>query len=353
MASSRMPQVFVTEGKGAGARYLLPDVSIVSVETELNGIGSAEISYNPLSENAAEVKLSERELEIQDGDEMVFAGTMRDKRGNSTALSVKSDGLADWFRYRFVLTGNLLYTDTEQLQIAAGLVNYAQDDAEQGTNADLRISIAGFANSGITRTREYISERKHNIFEALSEFSTLEEGFDWEVVPNPDGTRVWTPHFPKKGADLDVLLEYGAEIVDYAYAEAATKQATKIAATGGIAEQVNGERIKQEFTYEDVDASTRYGVHVAVLPSGSRSDIPWLTARAVGGVNARKDVTVIPEVTIKDAHVWRRVFTTGDSVRVRIDHGAVQVGDRLRIKKIQWLPPTNQLKVTFLEPVGE
>lgn len=353
MTTISLPQVFVTQDKGTGDRHLLPDVSIVSVETELNGVGSAEIAFNPLAENATQVLLSERELEIQDGDDMVYVGTLRDLEGDSTALTAKSDGLFDYFRFRFVLTGNEVFTDIEQLTIASSLVTYAQDDGQQGTNADLNIGIAGFAASGITRSREYTSERKHNLFEALSEFPTLEQGFDMEIVCLPNGQRTWTPYYPYKGDELDFTLEYGIDITGYSYRESARKQATKVAATGGIAEQVNGERIKQEYTHEDAVASARYGVHVAVLPSGARSDIPWLTARAIGAVNTRKHVIQVPEVTLNNAHIWRHELRVGDSVGVRIDHGRVQVASTLRIKKIQWLPPTDELKLTFLEPISE
>lgn len=352
MATS-IPQVFVTEGRGTGARHLLPEVSIVSVEQELNGVGSAEIAFDPLAENATQVLLSERELEIQDGDDMVYVGTLRDIQGNSTALTAKSDGLFDYLRFRFVLTGNISFVNVEQLTIASTLMTYAQDDAEQGTNADLNIDIAGFAPSGISRSREYVSERKHNLFEALSEFPTLEEGFDMEIVCNPNGQRVWTPYYPQKGTVKDIPLEYGLEIVDYSYIESSRKQATKVTATGGVAEQVNGERLKMERTYEDVAASTRYGVHVSVLPSGARSDGPWLQSRAEGAVNTRKNPVRVPEITVTNASEFRTLIGVGDSVPVRIDHGRVQIADVLRIKKIQWRPPEDQLVITFLEPISE
>ena len=162
MATTRLPQVFCVEDKGTGARHLLPNAAISYVEEELNGVGSAEITFDPLTENALEVKLSERELEIQEGDDMVHVGTMRDLRGTSHGLVLKSDGLFDYFKYRFVLTGNVLFENMDQIVIANGLVNYAQDDSEQGANADLNIGIAAYSPSGILRTREYVSERKHN-----------------------------------------------------------------------------------------------------------------------------------------------------------------------------------------------
>jgi len=351
MATSKLPLIFAVEDKGTGPRHLLSGATINFVEEELNGPGQAEVSFDPLTSNANEVLLGERELEIQEGSDLIFAGPMRDLTGNSTRLTLKADGLFDYFKFRFVLQGNLAYVDTEQQAIAAALVTYAQSDADQGTNADLNISISGFSSSGILRTREYVSERKHNLFEVLGEFATLDEGFDMAIVLTPAGARIWTPYFPNQGTVKAVPLEYGREIIDYSYHETATKLATKVAATGGVAEQIDGERLKQEFTFEDIVASARYGVHTAVLPSGSRSDLAWLESRATQAVNARKDPLTLPEMTCKNAKTLRTLIKVGDVVPLRVDHGRVQFAGDFRIQKIRWEPPSDTLKLTFLEPV--
>lgn len=347
--SDELPLAWVRD-KNTGDRWLLPEVSIDEVEEELNGVGGAKLSFDPLGENATQIKLGERELELWEGSDQIFAGPMNDIAGNSRRLTLQADGLWDYIKYRFVLQDNLIYEDTEQLTIAANLITYAQS-AAQGNNPDLRITLAGFAASGILRTREYISERKHNLFEALAEFSTLEEGFDQAIMLQPNGTRVWTPFFPFRGEVKDVPLEYGREIIDYNYKESYRKRATKIAATGGVAEQVDGERLKQEFTFEDTVASDRYGVSVGVLPSGSRSDLPWLEARARSAVARRKAPLRVPEITIDNSKTpVRHIYSVGDWAPVRIDHGRVQIAGVYRIQKKVWLPSANQVKFTFLEP---
>lgn len=350
MSGSADPLVFVVD-KATGDRFLLPEVKIESVVEELNGAGEATISFDPNSENATEVKLGERELELWEGDDIVYAGVLADLTGNSERLTVKSDGLFDYFRTRFVLDTDLVYTNQEQLSIASALVVYAQS-AAQGTNPDLNIDIAGFDASGILRDRTYIADRTHDLLTALAEFATLEEGFDQAIVPQNDGTRLWTPYFPRRGElKDDDPLEYGREIKDYTYKESYRKRATSITATGGVAEQVDGNRIKQAFTYEDTAASAKYGVSIAVLPSGSRSDLEWLEARARSAVSVRRSPVKVPDIIVDNAqYPIRGLVGVGDTVPVRIDHGRVQVAGDYRVQRTEWNPDDDTLKLTFLEP---
>lgn len=332
----------------------LTQASLDSVTWDLLGDGALKLSIDPITRNADKVILNATEVQLWMEDSLEWWGVPRKCSGDLRRLTFDCEELFSYFHYRFVLDEDLSYTDLEQFAIGRNLVNYAQSGI-QGTNPNLHISIAGYTNSGVTRSRDYISDRKHNIFDALKEFTTLDDGYEQSIEVYGDGRREWTPWYPQKGTDrTDIVLEYGHNIVGGNYSEDGTKMATKIDATGGTTPNdpfnVLLGREKQRYTYEDVAASTTSGVHIAVLPSGSRSDLPWLQARATGQVNARKAPVVIPTVICRQGGKYPQLVgnvKTGDLVRCRIDRGRIQVNGTYRIKTMGWQPKGNLVPITF------
>lgn len=348
-------ELYITNKSGVRTAPL-PQAIINSVSWELNEVATMNFSMEPSAPGASQALLKNSlEYQLWIDDVLLWMGYGIHRSGNSSLVTWDCEDPMGYLHHRHVLEENLVYTAIDQIDIASALVTYSQA-AIQGTNPGLNILIAGYSASGITRTRTYNSDRKHNLFDAVKEFSTLEEGFDSDLVLSTGGSRFWTPYYPQKGSLKSTTLEYGANMVDYSWDESAINLATKVDATGGTAsaDPLNplSTRTKQSVRYEDTAASTRHGVHSTVLPSGARSDIPWLTARATRAVDLRKDPVVITTATCRqggDYPVLLGNLVTGDTCKIVVQDGTINVNQVSRIKKVTWVPASNRVKYEFTD----
>lgn len=344
----------------------LPEGRLQRCNWPLNEVGSLEMAIDPYADGASAIQLSKTEVQLWLNNELAWWGVPRRKTGNSRELLFTCDELLSYFWFRFVIDENLEYVGMEQLQIAQNLIVYGQS-AAQGTNPDLNIDVAAWSPSGVSRDKILTSDRKHNLIEELLDFPTLDDGFDWSIEIFGDGRREYTMYFPQKGSlRNDLAIEYGRQITDYQYEERSDKLATKVDATGGtfIADSVLepfAPREKNRYVHEDVAASTEYGVHVTVLPSGAKSTPEWLESRAKGAVAARKHPVVVPQVTChpnQDETMNAPVqllgnLDRGDWLPVRVDHGAVQVSGVQRVKDIEYDGEADQMRLTFTSVIPE
>jgi len=331
----------------------LPEVKVDSAVWDLDPSKDAmDFGMTPTAPNASYLDVNKVEVQLWIDGTLRWWGVIREIDGNSRWIKVKCEGLMSYFSYRFVLEEDLVFTNVEQIAVGAYLIGYGQS-AIQGTNPNLYIGIAGYSNSGILMTRTYTSDRKGSIVEPLRDLSTVEDGFEQSIEVFGNGTRLWTPHFPQRGSQKpDKRLETGRNIIDFTWRKTGTAMATKIDATGGTAEidpfdPFQG-RAKQNFIYEDTARSAEYGVHIAVLPSGAKSDMEWLERRAMRAVAMRGVPVVVTGVTCRQGGRYPELMSVvpGDEVPVKIDKGMIQVASYNRIKTKTWFP-TNELKFDF------
>lgn len=318
----------------------------------------AKLTYSPKDVDPGVIVVNKTELQVWVDNALLWWGPFRKKRGNSKVLSVDCEGSFSEFSFRYISEDDLAFVNVEQMSIGTYLVNYAQS-AVQGTNPGLNIGIAGYTNSGVLMSREYLADRKQSILSALQELSSVDDGFDQSVEVFGNGTKLWTPHYPQRGSiKNNMYLELGRNVVDYDYEEDGGNQATKADATGGTVDvdpsDPSAGRTKQSATFEDTALSTEYGVRVGIVPSGARSDLDWLQRRAEGkvaldgrpakvtGVYCRRGVAT--RTAGSGEPLYPDVLTglwPGDYAPVRIDEGEIQVSGLQRIQTKTWYRDTD------------
>lgn len=101
-----------------------------------------------------------------------------------------------WDAVSLTLIEKLAFYNTDQVLIAAGVVNHLQNASYD--KSDLNISL-DTPLSGIPRTRVYVHSEHPPGWRALTEFNELDDGFDFGIVYTPTD-RVFTTYFPRRGA---------------------------------------------------------------------------------------------------------------------------------------------------------
>lgn len=317
-------------------------------------IPTASISFRPTAAGAMNTKVANKvEYQLWLNGRLRWWGLARDIDGDSRRLTMPLVGLYDYFLYRFILDTNEEWT-ADMVQIAWNLLQYAQS----GYYDDLNINAANWAPTGEVITRAYTSDRKHNIWEALSEFPTLEPGFEHSIEFTEDGGRFWTPYYPRKGEYKNIPLIYGANIVGYTYKETARKLCTLADTTGGAVKQEDPlaglpfpPREKQFLIQEDVAMSAKHHVHAAVIPSGARSDMDWLQRKGLNVLSARGDVIKVPSVTCRIDPPWPNLLEEvepGDTLPVTIQHGRVTIEQDCRVKNMYYDGNKDQVRFDFV-----
>lgn len=353
-------EIRVVEGHSANPARVgdLTEARVEKVVWTLNQLHRAEISLSPHSRNADKIQLVKREIQIWLNGALEFQGVPRTIRGNSSQVVV---GMEDWreiFNYRHVLNESLEYQNLDPQQIAQNLINYGQS-AVQGTNPGWGITVYPWGSSGVSLSRIYASDRKGAIIEALYDFPTLDDGFDWDVEWATRQIRF----YPARKGSLrnDMAMEYGRAIVDYTYESSASKMATLVDATGGTSIEDPWrpyDRAKSRYVHEDVAASNEYGVHVAVLPSGAKSDTPWLQQRATQAVNVRKVPVQIPTAKVIPNKDQVRQETSsplqvlgnlrvGDRHSLRVDDGLIQLSGVQRVQSMTYTGDDDMLELAY------
>jgi len=310
------------------------------VTWELNAPGEM-VFKNPIDDPKVAVypRLLIDEVQLWVEDQLSWWGVPWRESQTVEELEVNCSGLLSYFQKRFITFTSLLYTSIDQLTIAANLVSHAQT----GTNMPLFIDIDSYTPSGHVRSRDYRREDHANILDLLLEFPTLDDGFDFDIVVDGTGNRVWTPYYPLRGYyKQNLVLEWGRNIIDYTVNVDAVELATQVYVTGGSSGDV-----KFEENYEDEDASAIYGRMQAIVAEGSQMDVDWLLERAVNEVDTRKQPSVVPEVTAVNVPIQLLgVVEPGDVVPLRIRNGRTQLAGDYRIMKIEWKVDPNTLTLT-------
>lgn len=309
----------------------------------LNEPGHARIKFKTDDPRALALQLVKREIQVRRDGGIWWWGVPWRLAGDHKELSLECEGLLSYFYKRFITYTSLDYTSLEQRVIAWNLLSHAQT----GTDMGLNITAASFTGTTHVRSRRYDRELHQNIYDLLTEFPTLDNGFDYDIVYGPGGLREWTPYHPQKGTVRnDLLLEWGSNIVAYTYSEDAMNIANEVYVTGGASGEV---RFEQNYT--DTAFAAEYGIMQDIVADGQQQDIAWLLDRAKQEVNERKRPLIIPEVTVINEPVdVLGQAQTGDVLPVRIHHGRTRVSGLYRIQSKTWMPG-DRVKLAFSEEV--
>lgn len=329
-----------------GARYgsgPIEGAEVQQITWVLNQPGSATVLFDPLADNADQVKLEQREMQIWFDDDLAWWGIPWRDSGDLNQVTVGCDGLLSWFQHRFVDRTSLLYTSIDQLSIAWNLLTYAQNESVDPYR-DLNIDAAAYAPSGTIRSRNYLRSDHAAIFDLLQEFPTLSDGFDFDIVTTSSGQRLWTPYYPKKGttkSNLKIIITEdrmrNADTVTFQ--SDATSILTDTYVTGGTSGDV-----RFEAHVQDLAAMALFRDMQGVITDGNQMDVTWLQEKGEYELGLRNHAIRSPSISVPKEMFG--LVSVGDSIPVSIDYGYWQLPEAdFRIGQIDWTPET--LSLTF------
>lgn len=335
---------------GVGRIRELVDLTLESLVFKLNQPDEFTLSGNPLSADARAIMINRTEVQVWIQDGIYSMGVPRKLTGDGSKATWTFEDVLSYLMDRYITQADLAYTDTDQFSVAWGLIQAAQT----GTNMDRRISSAFFSDSGVPRTITYKKDELPNVWDALQAFTSLENGFDFDMVYYGDGRREWTPYFPYKGTRKpQFALEYDEEgsryIKSLTYNEDGATQATDVIDSG--ASVTSGDpavTTKLIGRYENVATSSAYGRIQKVVSDSNIDQQAWLDARAQQWQSTMNAPPRYPDLLV-DGSLFG-LITTGDIVPVRVDYGVYQINGDHRITEITWQRSSDDLKLV-VQPV--
>lgn len=336
-------EVFVSDDTGNRGKQIR-GCQVDSVTWKLNGIHSATVSIHPLLEDAGLILLDEMELAIpirtKDSDNdytYIWQGIPKTKAGNTSRLTFGVEFVSSYLQDAHV-TADVDHVGVEQMNIQTGLVTLAQAPSDAGRN----IAIGAYTGSGVFRERHYKAEEYPNIYELVAAFPELQDGFDWDIEIQSNGSRFFTPYYPRKGSQKDqhrISLDTTGSSEHWrglqGYTESTVNTYTEVFVTGPN-DEATGLKLVGHWL---ADSATllKYGRKQGVFSENSEgTDQDWLDARAQQIGEDSLIPEQFPTIGLSDqlfGSLWH-----GDSFPLVIDYGAIQVNDDFRIMELTITP---------------
>lgn len=258
-------------------------------------------------------------------------------------LYVPANGTVYWDDVSVSADLRLGYKDAEQSAIFRGIVSHAQSTTYG--KSDLNITPQSMPSaSPVKRSREYLFYNHGVIHDALDEFPTLAYGMDWDISYTTTG-RFITSYYPTKGVYRNnVVLELGRNIAEYQVDVDGETTANKI---GVVAAGEGADREEAGST----DTSTMNGLVLEKVYNATPGSAPQsLKAQADRGLARYRQPVTIPQVTTYEgAGALLGAIVVGDTCRVNIVHGWINVNAVYRVLAID-LNPANEAITFTLQP---
>lgn len=168
--------------------------------------------------------------------ELVWGGILQQCSYDSTTYAAQLNGM-DWWGYfnqGRIISWNSYYSNTEQLLIAADLINIAQGQASSssqspavaagyvsGGNVGVQLgyipqrALAGTFASGVDITVGWAESSFKSIGQAVSDIGTGALGFDWSIdVAYQSGvpTKTYNLWYPRAGRTVQQQRQYGGAV---------------------------------------------------------------------------------------------------------------------------------------------
>jgi hypothetical protein len=279
-----------------------------------------------------------------------WVGPIQTCESNPKNCTFGAETLEAYFKDRIVDDATLEYTSLDQNTIGINLINFAQSEATQA-NRDMNIDIGSFTLSGKVRSRRYERNDHQVVFDLLDEYPGLDDGFDWGIEALPNGLRNFMCYNPSRGSFLsEIAFEWDVNgtrnLKSYKVDESCINLTTHSYATGGT----NG-AIKFEENFEDTAKSALYKVRQRVISEGSQKDVLWLLDKATKEVTLRGQPEVVPQITaIESPTNIVLLVNPGDSAKVRIISGRININATYRFTSVTWKPKEDivELKVNLV-----
>lgn len=245
----------------------------------------------------------------------------------SNTMTVAGEGPHSYLRRRHIRT-DLTYPTTDQLDIVRGLIDHAQNQ----TNGTIGITY-DTADSGVTRDRTWYAYERKNLGEAIEQLAAVEGGFDWRYDHNyVADVPTWSMGFtyPATGRSTLHVFEVGTNCALNLYETDGTTITNLV--------DVFGAGTAAETLTATVHNAALQGPYPILEATESYPDVLSLTTLELHGLRRlargagpmrRAQLNVYPGV---DPVLGS--YICGDRVRVRADHGWLQLDETMRITEI-------------------
>lgn len=248
-----------------------------------------------------------------------------DVDGNT--LTVAGEGPHSYLRRR-AIRSTLTYTGVDQLDIVRGLIDHAQSV----TNGTIGITY-DTTDSGVTRDRTYQAWERKNVGEAIEQLAAVDGGFDWRYDHNwVGGVPTWSAGFtyPATGRTTEHVFEVGTNCTITNYEEDGSAIANLV--------DVFGAGTAAETLTATVQNTALQGPYPILEATETHSDVLVLATlelhgrrRLSRGAGPTRRVQLN---TFADTDPVLGSYICGDRVRVRADHGWLQLDETMRITEI-------------------
>lgn len=257
-------------------------------------------------------------------------------------------GTVWWDEVSITRNEQLFFNDIDQVLIAEGIVQHAQDPAFG--KSDLNIDTY-CEPSGITRTRTYEFFNHDYVADALDEFTELWHGFDWSIQCS--GTsRAFVTHYPMKGvrrpAQALLLGRNIADVTILSDGEAVSNTVVMMADNSGSGSG-------REEAYASNTAGFASGLVLeTALNAAKESGITTLQDQADAAMRKLRTPVLIPQLTTyrgMGANLLAELVV-GDVVPVNVTLGSIELIGDYRIISIKIHPDSETMQLT-LNPFDE
>lgn len=287
------------------------------------GIASFEIPMDHPKALPATLDPGKREVRIYRhgevdpvwGGYLWFVGASSD----SANLRVQCEG---WFSrlMRRVVQDDVSWQNTEQLDIAWGLIAYTQGKESLGLVRD-----PAEVPSGITRTRKFRSWNALNIGQVLRDMTSMKNGFDFEISPNKE----WRAYYPRKQADDGFVFELGKNIKNITADKDATDVVTDLTGMGSG----NG-RDRCVYPHINVAAVSEYGLLQDSIDLSHIRYYSNLVDATKEEYRLRKKARFQPVIVARLGDPDLGDFGVGDLIRVKAQRGYIDINQKFRLVAI-------------------
>lgn len=275
---------------------------------------------------------------------MEQAITSPPKAGEAEFIQIRlyaPNGVVYWDAISLTLVQRLVFRDTDQALIAAGIVEHLQDSAFGKSDVNIGVNTP---YTGIVRTRIYPHSEHAGGMASLEEFTGVDDGFDYGIVYTPT-TRTFRTYYPRRGDYKPAYaLVLGTNIATYSYTfdgEAATSSVI-VLGQGDGSDREEGSAYDTSWFSDDLTLEEVYSA-----PPETRVDALDNMARerlTVAKNPVTIEITTLP-VTSGVLDPLGRLFV-GDYVPVVIYRHSFQIDAVYRIVRLT-INPDDTLSLTL------
>ncbi len=273
--------------------------------------------------------LGNKELYIYRAGVLVWGGELCysrvDLSAESEQIMVTAKGFFELLAKRFVGTSAnpRVFSNTDAGQIAWTIINESQTQ----TDGDFGIT-QGTIQTSKNRDRTYEYKNLKEAIEGLSSLN-IKDGFDFEISPD----KKFSVFYPRKGRDRnDIVFEWGVNILSFFETLDATDMANRVIVLG----EGQGSEMKTSTRNAISTIQSAYKIREKLLMYKDVKEQATLDDHGDKELSVKQvQQQIIGLKTKGNLEPPFGAYTIGDSVRVRVKHGLLDIDNLFRIYGIR------------------